>query len=208
MESHIKTVEHMDIMIAEKVDLVLLLLGEKYATEVVLDSDEYPDDSPAKRIDRNAVRIIGHQLDTLPLVYTIDNEQLIVTLARSYAPTEAHLVDDGRTRITIHIAADQNRLEQLSRSVHDMDHATLGYLYGFPDTAVEAFVNNRVGDDEQLPEETRKSVAYEFAQFRFSRNNWRQELATGQRWADLLRQHSSFIYREFLLETPTHYPNR
>jgi hypothetical protein len=198
VEPDIKTVEDMEITPPEQVDLVLLLLNEKQATEIALDSDEYPAPSPVHKVSPDTVEAIRRHLNALPIAYDVSPERLLVSLARKHNPVEVHLVDDGRTRMHIDIATDADTLQRLQHGDKRNNEATLGQLYGFPETAITAYINGDVIDEDELPNDVIASPAYAFTSFRLSRDHWQQELATGERWAKLIQQYSPRIYTTYM----------
>lgn len=76
-----------------------------------------------------------------------------------------------------------------------------GAAYGYPQSAIEAFVGKgggerlNVGD---LPAEIRESDAFIFSVFALSKDNWQEEIKQGKAWADYIKSVSPGIYREMM----------
>jgi hypothetical protein len=107
------------------------------------------------------------------------------------------------TDTSINVADTEEHLQQLhsifsgNLSAADADRPH-GELSGFPATAIDAFVAHGASDQPGLPLEVRQTPAVAFAGFMFSREHWRTELKTSQRWAETIRKVSPHIYKEYL----------
>lgn len=80
--------------------------------------------------------------------------------------------------------------------------AQYGELYGFPTTAVEAYVNDKqsVFSRRTLPLDVRDQDYVFLAQFALSRDHWREELETPKKWAEALAKNVPVLWQEFVVE--------
>ena len=80
------------------------------------------------------------------------------------------------------------------------DHRTLGRLFGFPQTAIDAFVRDGwkccIGKMD-LPQEVQDQDYALFLQFALSKDNWRNEIETAQRWYEALLKYAPAILKEY-----------
>lgn len=194
MQQHIETVERMEeVLITEKVHLMLLLLGEKRATEIDLYSDIFTDLGNAKTVDKEILQSVIDTLEMLPVAYRLEPAQTDTLVDRK---TSSH---SYRQVVTILIAGNGDDLERLSRANAEKDHRTLGYLYGFPETAISAFLSKDTIDKQEIDELLRTPEGL-FAQFALSKTNYQQELETATRWANAIKSYSPKTYHEFVEE--------
>jgi hypothetical protein len=78
------------------------------------------------------------------------------------------------------------------------DYKELGLAFGYPESAIEAFMNDTTIAKDDLPEDVRKSSAFVFSTFRLSKDNWQEELKQGQAWADCVGSLSPKTYNEVM----------
>lgn len=98
---------------------------------------------------------------------------------------------------------------EYSREERNQNHRELGLAYGYPPTAVEAFVKYMEGDEEayirndELPEEIRENDAAVFSRlfFKLSREHWQEEIKQGKIWADAIKLLSPKIYEKAMEES-------
>lgn len=97
------------------------------------------------------------------------------------------------------IGRTQKDLDFLIEAQKSKDSELLGKAYGFPPTAVEAWVGKRKKlNVKKLPKEVRESEAILFSSPTLSVDNWQKEIEQGQRDADYIKGISPFIYREWI----------
>lgn len=170
----IKQLEGIDIY--AKIELILIYLGEKPTTEIRIASD-----MENKMYDiQNAINAIGF---------------------------ESHLITrniscDESPRWVYEIKVARNRTD-LTELLDTNDPRVFGKLYGFPETAIEAFARERTGEPvhllclEELPIEVQESPYAPFCQLAFS-ENWREEIKTPQRWSDVILQYAPELHATYL----------
>ena len=87
--------------------------------------------------------------------------------------------------------------ERLKAAFNKQDEYAKGIAFGFPVTAVEAFVR---GEGISLPPTLSDDPGVAFAEFIFSPNHFQEELMVGDRWARAVRDASPTIYEGFMAE--------
>jgi hypothetical protein len=133
-------------------------------------------------------------------------------------PREANITGDGVEveMMEIAISRTQKDLKNLEKIIKRLptpkdveegkysdedrkkNYSDLGKAYGYPKTAVEAFVKDETINEEDLHDDVKKSDAYAFALFSLSKNNWQKELEQGKKWADCIKSISPKTYQEML----------
>jgi hypothetical protein len=98
------------------------------------------------------------------------------------------------------VAYDRPTLEELKMAAHDSDFASLGRVYGYPESSTEAAVGHKVMPWYRLPEAVIMTDAVRFVDFPLSEGYWRQELGQVQKWVDLVQQCSPVIYEQLRMQ--------
>jgi hypothetical protein len=86
------------------------------------------------------------------------------------------------------VSLDRDVLARYGQAA-DGDHATVGRLLGYPETAVAAFAagaQHLLSIEEQRKRETDAGVDPSIVMFRLSKQHWPSELAVAARWQRLL----------------------
>lgn len=124
---------------------------------------------------------------------------------------ESGTMDDGEGRPRYayaqrrcFVAREPQIAERLKRAHDEGDERTFGELVGFPPTAVDAYVGSEQGrggkllDPVDLPAVVRESESMAFAQYRLSKEHWREEIGTARRWAEEVKRVSPHLYAEIV----------
>jgi hypothetical protein len=180
----------------DQIGLLLLLAGEKCAIEWVIVSDLAAKPELCPPVDPRALSNAVGFLERLGL------------RVRSLAPRYEEVAVGSKpyaTRIEIVIARADSDLEDAASLWGDqgvtqnpVNVRTHGRLSGIPSTSIEAYLTENLIEDHQLPLEVRRSPAYVFGRFRYSKDHWRQELETGERWAGVIEQYAPHLYQSYL----------
>jgi len=106
------------------------------------------------------------------------------------------------------VAETKEELEQLEKKLRikspkskskKLYDRQIGLAFGYPPTAVEAFVGKRKQlDITTLPEKIRFSDAMLFSSPTLSANNWQKEIKQGQVYADFIKSVSPAIYEKMI----------
>lgn len=167
MKEKIAKIEQLKFGNRQKAGLILVLLGEKPAVEVALHGWNDP---PRKFAE--VIKEIGLNFEEVEF--------------EDRALTPSKLV----TRFAI--AKDKETALKLKSLDPARDHREYGHLMGYPESAVEAFVND--GEKTTLTWDMTKEVPV--VDFRLSKDNWREELKISQRWNDTIKKHAPELYQE------------
>lgn len=91
------------------------------------------------------------------------------------------------------VALEQEIIEKLSK-LDLFDNYEHGLIYGYPQSAVEAFMKKDILDDEKTD-----LLQKDFPiNFRYSNNNWEKEHEVLKEWNDAVKTHTPKLYRDFL----------
>ena len=151
-------------------------------------SAKWKQGEPAKSIDKSVMHEIQTILRELDLYWITE--------------TQTHEVQPGTflEQTDIFIARDQETLDTLVAAHKADDNLVLGDLYGFPVTAVQAFLNDALLPIDEMPA-TIDGITDEhlaFLQHRLSRDNWHDEVKYLPEYAASVKQLSPEIYEEYL----------
>ncbi len=87
--------------------------------------------------------------------------------------------------------------ESLQRLVNASSDEEFGLAFGFPQTAVDAYIGRIKKHDDRFPDDIPIDVLA-FARFVRSADHWREELDTGRVWRDAVRDASPTLYAEYM----------
>lgn len=178
----LKTIKELPISPFEKTGLILFWRGFKKAIDLCVKISPLSRDDPKSKENAAALEKIRNLFRTFGFFFTEGMRQYpIFYLART--------------------KSEAKELKRLFERVTDEKNCykRLGELSGFPPTAIEAYgkyidEGSPIDGDsvvtiehKNLPEEIKKRDWFNFTQFRLSRNNWREELETSKRWAEVTK---------------------
>lgn len=186
----------------EKTDLLLIWRGLKSATDIEYGKDWYPEEKPItltqEEIDQltNAIRHAGF--------YATEPVHEDQKAERITEGPHAPYVIPGKDQIRIFVASDQKTAERLQIAHGSGDARTYGKLSGYPQTAIEAFVEAAKRGEEgwrellvyrdELPDEVKNQDFLAFAEFKLSKAHWQDELKTVKKWAEEIQRINPALY--------------
>jgi hypothetical protein len=95
------------------------------------------------------------------------------------------------------LAQSQESLAEVSKAAADKNHRALGLALGYPERAVNAFINKTGVNLYSLPKDVLASDAFIFSHtLTFSNDQWEEEIKHGERNAEFLKSISPKIYDE------------
>ena len=105
----------------------------------------------------------------------------------------------------LYVGKNKEFVDDLERSLSGrlpIEEADLihGRLSGFPETAIQAFLEKNVIKSNGLPDEVRRLPEYIFGTFKFSKEHWHEELEVSREWANYIKQHAPELYEQFLAQ--------
>lgn len=154
--------ENLNMGAYPQAELILIFLGLKPATEV----DVAPwNDSPQK------------------IAQAIKDAGLIVAKKNSKDV-------NGKKFTILAIARDKETLLRLKQAEGNKDHQEYGRLMGYPDTAIDAFLD----DEKLLPEKDYPDMTDKFMNFKLSKDHWQEEIKVITKWSQAIKQYAPKVY--------------
>jgi predicted transcriptional regulator len=224
-------VERLALNEFELTELLLVWRGLKQATEVdfVLrqwEGDETPPPINTEKIETQRTAILGVLRDLnlawvtgagkvdQSLLTPEERNQGVTAPAREYQRMYVGKTADDLERLRgaeIEVEADT----PMYWDTWERHQRTLGELYGFPKTAVEAYIQEFRGEASEaksaeergnkfsqltrdLPAEVRNQDFTAFAFYRTSKEHWQTELETAKQWAEELQKVSPKLFEKIV----------
>jgi len=207
----IEQIENLDFLVTQdRMILILTYLGEKPVTKIEL---SYIEQHPYT--DLNEIILKREKL-----------ERLLKKLGLKFKIIKRIIVNEnGFEEITFEflISRDKKKIEELEKAINENDGRKMGELYGYPKTAVDAYVKSmRILKEKRkdkrdillesifdrkkwfdsLFEEERSKLIKErvlnFQTFTFSKKHWREELDVVRRWQSIIREKVPRLYQEII----------
>lgn len=212
----IEELEAIDLPAFLKADFLLIYLGQKPATNFRFTQEFRHADRPPVRPNQKPFDDLVAWIKRTGLPHAVESRTLnpaeelfsgssgehILRQLRAEGktidvPTEIAEAGEQDT-ITLYAASNATWLEKMRRANREGDERLAGECFGFPPTAIEAYVK-----DELLPgdEQDRLAPSPEvraFAMYRVSRECPEADLQTAQRWATAVKAASPVLYHQLL----------
>jgi len=186
----IEMIEKSPLFYQEKKDLVLSYLNEKPASWIDV-SERY------KQTEKNEDEILNQLELKRDEIRKILDKTGFVYEVEKFKIKERTMYNAGYNFI---IARNSEDLSRLKRGLKRGDTKEIGLSIGYPETAVEAFINKKVLDYNKLPKEESKRLIKEktskFLDFRLSKNNWQEELNLVRRQQKLIEKKFPNFYKQ------------
>lgn len=177
--------ENLPIYDSYKVDLILAWKGFKPATEISVG-------------DRNLGAENNEQacqaFETFCKKISLSQKRLS---REEVHASHAHIDENVPAYAVGKKASDVDRLVALLNG--ENTHSEFGEIFGFPETAVEAFEAGgdntfSIWDAKNVPPELIKEDYMAFGQLALSRKHWREEVEVVKRWAQAVRETDPNLY--------------
>lgn len=94
---------------------------------------------------------------------------------------------------TFVIAKDVEILKRLMQVEANADHREYGRLMGFPESAVDGFI-----DDDLLPDEEYPDMSGIVFHFQLSKERWKEEIKIMRQWSNILEKYMPDTYNNLL----------
>lgn len=203
----IEAIENIDFLgDQDKMELILTYLGEKPSSIV--------------EIDYNEKKSIVSEDEFLQA--KDDLKKLFEECGLEFSILESKGVDYSddcfeRRGFTFFIGRNKDAIEKLKEARLWKNIKEEGLLLGYPESACKAFSEAmRDGNSKKLLEkkELWKKLSLEekkefiekglfhFQNFRFSEDNWEEELKTVKKWQEIIREKSPKLYRDMIKDKP------
>lgn len=175
--ANIETIKDLEgIDVRAKIELIFILLGAKPVTEI------YIHDSGNQKVKQLQDVFAGMGIEC--------------------SQRSSYKNGSGETVYELIVVGNASDLE---KCLTTNDPRELGKLYGFPETAVDAYVRADQGEAvrligiEDLPEDVRNSEYAPFCQFCFS-EKWQEELKIPKQWSEIAKKYAPELHGQFLQE--------
>jgi hypothetical protein len=153
------------------------------------------------------ISIIGHLRDdgTTEELFEQNVAHLQRILNDANLPNDLLRDRDGKfIDASFYVGSNMTTIAQL-RALRDSGHdqrrtIAEGRLFGFPETAVEGYINGKRKDNKTLPEDVRMSDARAFLNFRLSEDHWADEWKTVEVRAKTIESLAPEIYEATIKE--------
>ncbi len=180
----IASLEDIDMLAIDKAWILLVFAGLKPTALLTLESGIWADGEAEKQIDEK----------------TWFNLQLILDqLAVKYSTHTSIMGGQKHMQIMNIFVSKKTRLIEEVASAHEHGNdRLLGELFGFPPTAVQAFLDDDCLDPSALPQSTTDVdfEAMKFLNHRLSKRNWREEVSYLPKYAEQVKQLSPAVYSQ------------
>jgi hypothetical protein len=194
-QQDIEIIENLPISLLDRIEILLVKAQAKPASDIEFYSKDWGQFERSKKLDKKKIRAVIDGLNKLglpcyPKKYKNQNEIMKRDKGRETGPYE-------RERMDIVYGKDQKSLDALMIAE---DGKNMGEAYGFPRTAIEAYLGEReVIKREDLPRWIRRLEFFPFVTFSvLSVNNWMEELKIAERWALTVKRNSPKLYNEYV----------
>lgn len=158
----VKRLEQLNIGPAQKAFIILVLLGLKPATE--LDLYEWND---KKEDIKKVMQEVGLEIKEKEIPSDRKNLKAKLAIAKDKTITERLLTIDSRK-----------------------DHKEYGALMGYPESAVQAFINKeQLLSKDDYPKD--EEVIFNMG---LSKNNWQEEFAILKKWSETIKKYNPDLY--------------
>ncbi len=191
----VKLIEQSNLDLDQRIELILIYSNQKPATILYLREQNrkyknIPHYNSLKKQQKETQTI----LDKIKLLYKTD--ELISFNAGYHVRPDGSIINIGESLkiLPIYVAKNPELILRLKKAQYLNDSYELGRLYGFPDTAIEAFHGVREPFMGCMRDNTPKGY---FTQFVFSEEYFKEEYrSTTLRWHDCIKRLSSKTYKE------------
>lgn len=191
----IKEIEKLDILMEQdRVNFLLVLAGLKPASDITIfgnwdiqNKDWHPNEEEIKK-GKEEILKLWSVVEESGLVISYDKKKFL-DIAKNFEYMQ----------VGISIGRGQKELDIITEATIKNNDEAKGIAYGFPPTAVEAYLGKRKKLYRQnLPEEVRLSDSIAFCFFILSEDNWQEEIKQGQIYADYIKKISPYLYQKIL----------
>lgn len=211
-----REIEQLPLLDEDKVNLLLVWRGLKLATNINFIFKEWAPGSPEPVLSSKRKKIRIEEL--LQLLGKIG---LSAVAEKEFRLEPEFIVENNNRGILngmesqmIFVSPSLETAEELAenwpKEEGDLEGKNLGRLFGFPQTAIEAYVkyakdgfqdkNEFMMKRSEIPEEIRNKDYFAFVGFGLSKEHWQEELETAKKWAAEIQKLSPTLYAEIVRE--------
>ncbi len=211
----IPELEAINLPVTDKVEFLLVRLGEKPATNLRFTQEFRHSDRPPVRPDQAPFDALVQWVKRTGLHHAIETRTVNPARELFRGTFGEHLLRqlhaEGKNidvateiaeageqdTITLYVAIDPTWLDRMRRADHEGDERLMGQCYGFAPTAIEAYITDQVverADKERFGTDEIRA----FAQFRISKTSPEKDLEVAARWAAAVKAASPTLYQQML----------
>lgn len=190
----VKIIESLDLYLRDKIDLLLVYAHQKPATTIdVFDWNNYDADTGTCLHSQKKLSETIRKLNKLNLAYKVEDlDRFEASSGEIFGEPDIEMLIIERT--PINIAANCENLERLLHAYKTGDEYEFGRMYGFPETAIQAYHGERpvlmTFLDSNNPEDF-------FTSFIFSADFFKEEyISTSLRWYNTVKRLSPKLMKE------------
>jgi hypothetical protein len=183
----IKQLEDTDMFLQDKVEMLLAALGEKPVTYLPIASPEWKEGEDVQYVSDEEYEQYTGLAAGLGL--------------RGHVFEHMSTFEDGASQIKREIIVSRREdvlelYDTVSGMETDLDRQVAGFLFGYPPTAVDAYINGQGVSAKKTGDYSPETLA--FAWFKVSPDNAAADVAVMHRWAQAIKQASPKLYAETL----------
>jgi len=192
----LRRIEKAKIEIDDKINLMLTKGGLKPASEILFVIKTWYEDDLTEHMSQEDVQEALDVIRALGLPYRFGERKIIEeSYSTKNEPDRQKFF--WREQMDILIGRTSQDLEFLERALKSNSDKMLGKAFGFPPTAVEAFIGKKeVLDRKFLPSDVQHSDGILFSSPTLSRDNWQEEIKQGQLYGEFIQKISPKLYVE------------
>lgn len=189
----IEKLENSELRPFDKISIILARGGFKKATDIEFETDGWKNGEDEKHLDDNLLEEFDNFLIEAGLNF--EKTKNIEKARYTYPNEEKRNVE----RASYIYGRSKEDIQKLKKAMEENDEDIMGKMFGFPQTAIDAFKKGEIINDNDLPKEIREQDYFKFAtSFKMSKDHWREELDYIKKWADFVKETSPKIYEEYL----------
>lgn len=191
-----RKVEKSKMEVDDKINLLLTKGGLKPASVIELPVWLETKEKKREFLSESDIKEILDLIKESGLEFNIGKKEIIKGSYRTEEEPDLEKFSRAE-RIEIMIAGSKDNMKLLKKCWGTEDHEAIGKALGFPQTAVEAFIDKRESfllDD--MPKEIQESDGVLFLTPNLSKDNWQEEIKEGEKRAEFIKKISPKIYEE------------
>jgi len=188
----VKLIERTPLGLHGKVETFLIYANQKPATVLLIgDRKNYDLETNVYKLSEERVRKAKNLLRKLQLPHAITEPMVFEVMPKQeHCPLGLYI-----ERVSMYVGQTQELCDRLIQAVQDRDSYALGRLFGFPETAIQAYHGERSPFMGELNDRT--VLGAFFTQFVFSQEYFDEEFQNcSVRWHDTVKRLSPKIYKQ------------
>jgi len=192
----IERIEKSKMTIDDKINLLLIKGGLKPSSEILLVIKTQHDEGLTEHMNEEEVQEALSIIQESGLSYRFNDREIVREPYRTEKEPEIQRFY-RREQMSILIGRSPKELGFLERALESKSDEMLGKAFGFPPTAVEAFVGKRKPlNRHSLALEIQHGDGILFSSPTLSQDSWQEEIKYGQQRGKFIKKISSQLYNE------------